>query len=270
MRLLLVNDDGIHAEGLRVLAKILSQVAEVWVVAPLEEWSTCGHALTLHKPLRWVEFQPRWVGVSGSPADCVYLGVRRLFNKRLPDWVISGINRGANLGQDIYSSGTVAGAREACLTGLPAISVSLAIQSGLSGRALKKKSALVSPHYEAAARLVKDLLRRPLSQEAKAALTQKKIFLNLNVPDRPSSQLRGVRWTIQGAKKYRRVVLKRQDYRGQDYFWIGGLDRGLRADEEAEGTETWAVASGFAALTLLQIDATAVSGQDRLRGWLRP
>src|SRR3954467_13846653 len=101
MRILLSNDDGVHAIGLKILQKELRKLGEVWVVAPLEERSTTGHSLTLHKPLRLIKVGPRFFGVSGSPADCVYLGMRQVL-RRMPDLVVSGINRGANLGQDVY------------------------------------------------------------------------------------------------------------------------------------------------------------------------
>src|SRR3954447_20652130 len=106
MRILLSNDDGVHATGLRVLQKELKKLGEVWVVAPLEEKSTTGHSLTIHKPLRMIPIESHFYGVSGSPADCVYMGIREVM-KKMPDLVISGINRGANLGQDVYYSGTV-------------------------------------------------------------------------------------------------------------------------------------------------------------------
>src|SRR5579885_2683447 len=123
MRILLSNDDGVHAVGLKRLQKELGKLGEVWVFAPLEERSTTGHSLTIHKPLRMIKMGERFFGVSGSPADCVYLGIRQVM-KKLPDIVVSGINRGANLGQDIYYSGTVSAAREACILGIPAIAVS--------------------------------------------------------------------------------------------------------------------------------------------------
>src|SRR6185312_7792616 len=123
---LLSNDDGVHAVGLKILQKELQKLGQVWVVAPLEEKSTTGHSLTLHKPLRMIPMGHRFYGVNGSPADCVYLGIREVLGG-MPDLVVSGINRGANLGQDVYYSGTVSAAREACILGLPSMAVSLAI-----------------------------------------------------------------------------------------------------------------------------------------------
>ncbi|MGZ3699689.1 MAG: 5'/3'-nucleotidase SurE, partial [Bdellovibrionota bacterium] len=114
MRILLSNDDGVHAVGLKAMERELRKLGDVWVVAPLEEKSTNGHSLTLHKPLRMISMGQRFFGVSGSPADCVYLGIREVLGG-MPDLVVSGINRGANLGQDVYYSGTVSAAREACI-----------------------------------------------------------------------------------------------------------------------------------------------------------
>src|SRR4051812_9193765 len=144
MRILLSNDDGVHAMGLKVLQKELKKLGDVWVVAPLEEKSTTGHSLTLHKPLRLIEMGPRFYGVSGSPADCVYLGIRQVIGK-MPDLVVSGPNRGANLGQDVYYSGTVSAAREACILGIRSLAVSLAVD-------FAKQSTEDDLHYETAAK----------------------------------------------------------------------------------------------------------------------
>src|SRR6185312_2638743 len=143
---LLSNDDGVHAEGLKILQKELQKLGQVWVVAPLEEKSTTGHSLTLHKPLRMIPMGNRFYGVNGSPADCVYLGIRQVLGG-LPDLVVSGINRGANLGQDVYYSGTVSAAREACILGIPAVAVSLAID--FKKARLREESEL---HYETASK----------------------------------------------------------------------------------------------------------------------
>src|SRR4051794_39200142 len=124
MRILISNDDGVHAEGLRILYDAFKRLGDVTVVAPLEEKSTTGHSLTIHKPLRMIPMKKDFYGVSGSPADCVYLGIRQVL-KGMPDIVISGINRGANLGQDVYYSGTVSAAREACILGLRSMAISL-------------------------------------------------------------------------------------------------------------------------------------------------
>src|SRR3954452_7886412 len=129
MKILVSNDDGVHAPGLMALVKELKKLGDVWVVAPLEERSTTGHSLTIHKPLRLVTMESGFYGVSGSPADCIYLGINQVM-KEMPDLVVSGINRGANLGQDVYYSGTVSAAREACILGIPSMAVSLDVDFG--------------------------------------------------------------------------------------------------------------------------------------------
>src|SRR3954469_18043001 len=126
MRILLSNDDGIHAPGIIAMYRELKKLGKVWVVAPLEERSTNGHSLTIHKPLRLLSTGSGFYGVSGSPADCIYLGIKQVM-KETPDLVVSGINRGANLGQDVYYSGTVSAAREACILGIPSMAVSLSV-----------------------------------------------------------------------------------------------------------------------------------------------
>lgn len=241
MRILLSNDDGIHAEGLRVMYRFLKPVAQVWVVAPLEEKSTTGHSLTLHKPLRMLKMDEFFYGVSGSPADCVSLGVREVMKRKKPDLVISGINRGGNLGQDIYYSGTVSAAREACTMGIPAIAVSLAIDFKMG----KSENQL---HYATAARVVvqelKKLQSHPIPDHT---------LLNINVPDLPYSRLKGVLPARQGFRHYSGSILRRTDHRGKDYYWIGGQYIGFRREKHADCD---VVDRGYASITPMKLDAT--------------
>jgi 5'-nucleotidase len=240
MRILLSNDDGVHAPGLKVLQKELQKLGDVWVVAPLEEKSTNGHSLTLHKPLRLIEMGKRFYGVSGSPADCVYLGIREVMGG-MPDLVISGPNRGANLGQDVYYSGTVSAAREACILGLRAIAVSLAID-------FTKGKAESKMHYDTAAKATVRLIR-----ELKGVDLPAHTLLNFNVPDLPLARVKGIRLVRQGFRYYSGGILRRKDHRGRDYFWVGGQYQGYRKEE---GTDCSAVAAGFASLTPLKLDST--------------
>lgn len=243
MRILVSNDDGVHATGLKALAKELKKLGDVWVVAPLEEKSTTGHSLTIHKPLRLIEMGPRFFGVSGSPADCIYLGIRQVL-KGMPDLVVSGINRGANLGQDVYYSGTVSAAREACILGIPALAVSLSID-------FAKAPPEDKLHYESAAKLAVSVLR-----DLKKIKIPQHTLLNLNCPDLPHKKVRGVRLARQGFRFYSGSVLRRKDHRGKDYFWVGGSYKGFRKDE---GTDCQVVESGYAALTPLKLDSTDLS-----------
>ena len=246
MRILLSNDDGVHAVGLKVLQRELKKLGDVWVVAPLEEKSTTGHSLTLHKPLRLIEMGDRFFGVNGSPADCVYLGIRQVIGG-MPDLVVSGPNRGANLGQDVYYSGTVSAAREACILGLPALAVSLAVDFGK----IHDESAL---HYASASKMAVQVIRA-LWNGGTNEFPIHTLF-NLNVPDLAFSKIKGVKIARQGFRFYSGKVLSRKDHRGKDYFWVGGQYQGFRKEE---GTDCAAVANGYASLTPLKLDSTDLS-----------
>jgi 5'-nucleotidase len=240
MRILVSNDDGVHAEGLRVLAEELGKLGDVYVVAPLEEKSTTGHSLTIHKPLRMISMGKRIYGVSGSPADCIYMGIRQVL-KGMPDLVVSGINRGANLGQDVYYSGTVSAAREACILGIRSMAVSLATDFDHP----KVDSAY---HYATAAKLAVKVLRKMNSIDL-----PKHTLLNLNVPDSPPKSVKGVMLTRQGFRFYSGNILRRKDHRGKDYYWVGGRYKGFQKES---GTDCHAVESGYASLTPLKLDST--------------
>jgi 5'-nucleotidase len=240
MRILLSNDDGVHAPGIKAIYKELKKLGTVWVVAPLQEKSTTGHSLTLHKPLRLIPVEPNFYGCSGGPADCVYLGIREVI-KKTPDLVISGINRGANLGQDIFYSGTVSAAREASILGIPSLAVSLAVD-------FKKGKPESELHYETAAKMAVKVI-----QSLKDSELPKHTLFNLNVPDIPFNQVKGVRLARQGFRYYSGSILRRKDHRGKDYFWVGGQYQGFRKDEDSDCT---AVASGYASLTPLKLDTT--------------
>lgn len=240
MRILLSNDDGVHSLGLRVLQKELKKLGDVWVVAPLEEKSTTGHSLTIHKPLRLIPMGHQFFGVSGSPADCVYLGIRQVLGG-MPDLVVSGINRGANLGQDVYYSGTVSAAREACILGLPAMAVSLAVN-------FAKSPPEEELHYLSAAKIANRILRGLREKEL-----PQHTLLNLNVPDAPYSKIKGVKLTRQGFRFYSGSILRRKDHRGKDYYWVGGQYKGFKKDQD---TDCFAIDSGHAALTPIKLDST--------------
>lgn len=240
MKILISNDDGVYARGLEVLYKHLKKLGQVWVVAPLEEKSTTGHSLTIHKPLRVHKLENGFYGVSGSPADCVYIGIREVI-KDMPDLVVSGINRGGNLGQDIYYSGTVSAAREACILGLPAIAVS----SNIDPKKRKEESEV---HFDSAGKAVVNLLKTvPFRSIPKHTL------LNVNVPDLPFQQIKGFTAVKQGFRFYSGTVLRRVDHRGRPYFWIGGQYKGY---QNQEGTDCRAVADKFVSVTPVKLDCT--------------
>lgn len=240
MKILLCNDDGVHAPGIDALYRELKKLGDVCVVAPLEEKSTTGHSLTLHKPLRLLKMRENFFGVSGSPADCVYLGIRQVLKSK-PDWVVSGVNRGANLGQDVYYSGTVSAAREACMMGIRALAVSLAVD-------FKKRLPEAKLHYSSAARWAVEILKQSNGVEI-----PEHTLLNLNVPDRALRDIKGLQLVSQGFRHYSGTVLKRRDHRGKDYFWVGGQYRGYRPQD---GTDCEVVDKGYVALTPVKLDTT--------------
>ncbi|HWP24595.1 MAG TPA: 5'/3'-nucleotidase SurE [Candidatus Binatia bacterium] len=233
MIILLSNDDGVQSEGLMALEESLGRVGEVYTVAPDRPQSSMSHALTLHRPLRVHELGPRRLSVDGTPVDCVKLALTGLLPLR-PQLVISGINKGPNLGDDIIYSGTVSAAIEAALLGLPAIAVSLV--------------AFKDFDFRAAAEFTAVLVERIAAKGIPA-----KTLLNINVPPLPQSELKGWRLTRMGKRHYSENIVERIDPRGAKYYWIGGDDLGF-ADEE--GTDCRAVHEGYISVTPLQVDLT--------------
>lgn len=241
MRILLCNDDSVHAWGLRVLNNHLKKIADVTVVAPLDEKSTTGHSLTIHKPLRLHSLENGFWGVSGSPADCVYVGIREVL-KKMPDLVVSGINRGANLGQDVYYSGTVSAAREACILGLPAFAVSLDVNHGKKKR-VEDRDLL----FDTAAKALVEYIKKHGYKMPRHTL------VNMNVANIPWKSVKGYRATRQGFRYYSGTVLKRMDHRGRPYFWIGGQYKGFM---NTEGTDCHATANKYVSVTPVRLDCT--------------
>jgi len=242
MNILLTNDDGIDASGLRALeVRLVEEGWSVWVVAPDRERSAQSHALTMHHALRARERGAQRWAVSGTPADCVYLALHGLLPIR-PDCVVSGINRGANLGNDVHYSGTVAGAREGCLNGLPSLSASLHIPSRQPRQ------------WDPAA----DLVVQVMSKVAVHGLPQG-VHLNLNVPNGPTCE--GLKVCPLGPRHYEPLVSERADPRGRAYYWIGGPPR---RGEAGQGTDVGWVSRGFATLTPLAVDVTATAAMEAL------
>lgn len=249
LRVLLTNDDGIASPGLLALARAVSRAATTFVVAPEQERSAASHAITLHKPLRAPRAAlpgmdvPAWA-TNGTPADCVVLGVLGLL-ARPPDVVVAGINAGANLGMDLIYSGTVSGAVEAALFGIPAIAVSVA---GL-------RDIHWEPAAEFAALLVRQVAAHGLPPDT---------FLNVNLPNRPAGGITGVEITRQSARRYVSRVEKRSDPRGRDYYWLTGS---VDTEEGPAGTDAWAVAQGRISVTPLRLDMTNEALHPLLQSW---
>ncbi|MFQ6672784.1 MAG: 5'/3'-nucleotidase SurE, partial [Candidatus Tectimicrobiota bacterium] len=239
------NDDGIFAEGLRVLADVLEALGEVWVVAPDRERSGSGHSLTLHHPLRVEEVQERWYAVDGTPTDCVYLGINGIFKGERPAIVVSGINQGGNLGEDITYSGTVCAAMEGAILGTPSMAVSLVT----SGEYRFETAARVS-HM-----LAELLLERGLPEDT---------FLNVNVPAVAWDELQGIKITRQGKRIYTNTVEEKVDPRGRTYYWIGGKERGWH---QMEGSDLHTIAHNMVSITPLHLDLTDYDAQALLSAW---
>ncbi|QHB31500.1 5'/3'-nucleotidase SurE [Yersinia canariae] len=244
LRILLSNDDGITAPGIQTLAAALREFAQVQIVAPDRNRSGSSNALTLDSALRITTLSHGDIAVQqGTPTDCVYLGVNALMHPR-PDIVVSGINAGPNLGDDVIYSGTVAAAMEGRHLGFPALAVSL------NGH----------QHYATAAAVTCRILR---------ALQQKPLrtgkILNINVPDLPLSEIKGIRVTRCGSRHPAEQVFCQQDPRGQDLYWIG--PPGEKFDV-AEDTDFAAVEQGYVSITPLQVDLTAYGAQDVVENWL--
>lgn len=245
MRILVSNDDGIHAPGIQCLARHLRTVADVRVVAPDRDRSGASNSLTLVHPLRAQELENGDMGVDGTPTDCVHLAITGLLDRE-PDLVISGINSGANMGDDVLYSGTVAAAMEGRFLGLPAIAVSL-----------------VGPrmqHYDAAARVVLNLLDR-LHRVPLPAAT----ILNVNVPDLPFEQIRGVQATRLGHRHKSEPVVKASDPRGRPIYWVGPAGP---EQDAGPGTDFFAVREGFVSVTPIKVDLTQYEAIDTVGRWL--
>ncbi len=253
MKILISNDDGVHAEGIRVLAKEFGRDHDITIVAPERERSTTGHSLTLHKPLRMHKLGKKIYSVSGGPADCILVALNEIYKGKKPDLVLSGINRGANLGQDVFYSGTASAAREAANHGIPSAAVSLSLDFHRPG---------YQEYFITAAKGLRRALNQALPMFAgKASASWKAglenwhsgMMLNVNVPNLPLSKVKGIGLATQGTRIYGTGLLKRVDFRGREYFWIGGTYEGFR---DQKNSDCWYVDRGYISLTPLELDTT--------------
>lgn len=244
MRILLSNDDGYQARGLRTLAEHLKPVADVVIVAPDRNRSGASNSLTLETPLRVERVDDDLYYVNGTPTDCVHIAITGLLDRE-PDVLISGINNGANLGDDVLYSGTVAAAMEGRFLGIPSIAVSLVLR----GR----------EHYATAAELVRRLVERnvtdPLPTDA---------ILNINVPDVPFDELNGIRVTRLGFRHKSEAAVKALDPHNRPIYWIGPAGPGQDA---GPGTDFHAVAEGFVSVSPIKVDLTAHAALEKVSTW---
>jgi 5'/3'-nucleotidase len=241
MRILLTNDDGIHAPGLGVLEEIARALSDdVWVVAPEFDQSGVSHSLSLNDPLRLREVSPRHFAVKGTPTDCVIMGVRHLMSERCADLILSGVNRGQNVAEDVTYSGTIAGAMEGTILGIPSMAL-----SQVYGPDTRE-----SPHWDTAMRHAPDLIRRVL-----AAGMPRDVMVNINFPDCGPEEVRGISITMQGKRDQDLLRIDaRHDGRGNPYYWIAFKRRERRA--LGIGTDLAAVAENRIAVTPLRLNLT--------------
>jgi 5'-nucleotidase len=243
MDILVTNDDGIQAAGLHALADAVRTLGDVTIIAPDREQSATSHSLTLHRPLRINRLRDGVLSVDGTPTDCVLLGVHG-FLKRRPGLVISGINHGPNMGEDVSYSGTVSAATEGTFLGIPSIAVSLANWS--------------PQDFEPAKAIVRHLVRSIFAKGAPPRLC-----LNVNIPPVPRAEIKGLRVTRLGRRVYHDVIVEKRDPRGKLYYWIGGEDVTWELDE----TSDWhAVQHGYVSLTPLSLELTDYRAMVDLEG----
>lgn len=245
MNILISNDDGCQAAGIQALADFLGEIATVTVVAPDRDRSGASNSLTLDSPIRAQLIENGFTCVDGTPTDCVHLAITGLLDEE-PDMVVAGINAGANLGDDVLYSGTVAAAMEGRFLGLPAIAVSLASER--------------PTHYATAARVTQSLIRRLLSGTLPADT-----ILNVNVPDRPFDELAGMQATRLGHRHKSEPVVRMQDPRGRQVYWVGPVGP---EQDSGPGTDFHAVRSGYVSVTPIDVDLTRYEALEGVGSWL--
>ncbi len=244
--ILVSNDDGVQADGLAALRRALAEIGDVTVVAPNRQRSAASHSLTVDVPLRATYLEDNVVSVDGTPTDCVLLALKSLLPKP-PDILVSGVNRGPNVGDDVTYSGTVAAAMEATLLGIPSIAVSLGHSAGGTF------------DYVPAAAIARDIaklvLERGLPDDT---------LLNVNVPNLPAEEIKGIRIAKLGKQTYEDSIIEKTDPRGRRYYWIGGYISTARTESD---TDIAAVADGFVSVTPIDLDLTDYDAMGALRNW---
>lgn len=240
--ILISNDDGIDSKGIKALAMALKRVGDVIVVAPDREQSAVSHSLTLHRPLRVERHGPNAYAVDGTPTDCINIAVNGILKKR-PDLVVSGINKGGNLGDDVTYSGTVSAAMEGTLLGIPSFAISLVSRDNFD---FKSAAGF-------AARLARFILRNKLPKDT---------LLNVNVPE--GSDIKGYRITRQGKRVYGDAVIEKIDPRGKKYYWIGG---DILRCEGGKDSDFAAIDSKFISVTPVHLDLTNYASLEELKNW---
>lgn len=241
--ILISNDDGINSEGLHKLHETLKELGEVFVVAPDRDQSAVSHSLSLYRPLRIEQISDNVYTVDGTPTDCINIAVNGILKENKPDIVVSGINKGENLGDDITYSGTVSAAMEGALLGVPSVAVSLATKANFN--------------FDAAAYYAKLIAGYVLSSNLPADT-----ILNVNIPPLPREEIKGILVTRQGKRVYGEPIVEKVDPRGKKYYWIGGYELG---SVDIENSDIAAVKLGYVSVTPISLDLTDYGFLDRLR-----
>lgn len=257
-RILITNDDGFDSEGLKALVEAMKPLGHVTVVAPTTEKSACGHSLTLTRPLRFVEIEDYFFKLDdGTPSDCIYLALHALFKEdKMPDLVVSGINKGSNMGEDITYSGTASAAMEAVLQGVPAISFSQVYSGGLAsienhGYGLAKKYA-----YEIAKKVLDGGF--PIGERR---------FLNVNIPPIRKSECKGIKITHAGYKEYGNNAHLHRNPRGEEYYWIGTHILEYKPSEN-KTCDLSAIEDGYVSVSPIKLDMSSYEDIKRLQEWV--
>jgi 5'-nucleotidase len=244
MKILLSNDDGVYARGINTLAEALSDLAEVVVVAPDRNRSGASNSLTLEQPLRIQQISPAVYSVQGTPTDCVHYALNELMKDALPDLVLSGINHGANLGDDVFYSGTVAAAMEGHFLGVQSIAFSLVGET----------------HFDTAAHIARQIVKQHLHSPIPTNR-----LMNVNIPDLPLERINGMKVTRLGARHHAESMIRQKDPRGHDIYWLGPPGK---EQDAGEGTDFYTVDHGFVSLSPLRVDLTAHESINAVADWL--
>jgi len=255
MRILCTNDDGIHAPGLKIVEEIARALSDdVWIVAPELDQSGVSHSLSLNDPLRLREVGPRHFAVRGTPTDCVIMGARHILGETRPDIVLSGVNKGRNVAEDVVYSGTIAGALEGTILGLPSFALSQEFSVETRERPLWDTALQFGP---------------PIIRKVIQAGIPKNTVINVNFPACTPEQVKGIRVTRQGKRNLGFLKIdERRDGRGNPYYWIG-FERAAMMDPRAEGTDLAALAARYVSVTPLRLDRTDEAFSEELSDVLK-
>jgi len=241
MRILITNDDGIHAPGLDVCAEIARKLSDdVWIIAPETDQSGVSHSLSLNDPLRLRKVEERRYAIKGTPTDCVIMGVRHILESKAPNLVLSGVNRGQNAAEDVSYSGTIAGAMEGTILGIPSLALSQAYGS----------TSRETPHWATAVRFGPDIIRKVLAEGIPT-----NVLVNVNFPDCPPDEVKGIAISAQGKREQELLRIEaRHDGRGNPYYWVAFARR--PRPTPSDGTDLSAIANKRIAVTPLRLDLT--------------